>query len=879
MNTTSKSPAKPADLSQLDALTGGAFTAPTSGERATRLREWLATEPSYDAVADVLRELSHRDKGAAKPVKEKLDELKRAKAQEAIAEEWAAKAQALLAQPRLNLADAMAWQRDAAKVGAPLSKEPLSGLKQALAERMKALEDLQHRVQVEREAAVLLAQRIEVLSTKPWREAQTSLDGLRADVAQWQQQADQLATESAWDSLDPKYPAQLDASRAQLALVWDAFDAALALAVAAADDAQAPLPAVPVWADELRVARGEPLAPAPVVDAAALTAHKEQAAKVVGAALDVLLKEVADGHTKAIPKAAAELRNSLKEHARYIESELDAKVHAALAQAGELEGWQRWRADQLREELVAKAVALTEAPEGQQMGGRKMKDALRTLREQWKATDQGGVPNHALWKKFDEACNNAYKVVEAWLGKIKEQNETHKAQRRVLMDEVKAWTLANADNTEWKTQLRELHAFAERWRQCGHLSEKAFAELQPQWKAVMNEAHARLEVAQAESLARRQALIAEAEALGAAPTLRIDAVKALQQRWQQEAHGVPLERKQEQKLWEAFRKPIDQAFERKTAEREKTASAVSEHDKRVLDAAKAVQAANASGDVQQIRAAVQALQDAVRGQAQAQAAAAEAASQAADATVPAEAAAADVQAEPGTEAAVPSTAAPAAPAPAAPKKLVAMRGDDRPGMKKDEPVVAGRFGAKPGERRDGRDSRGPRDDREGRGRFGDRPGFEPRGPRLGDAAFRAQRDALEQAEHALKKLAAQAHGEVLTQLLAAWEKRDAALLPTAQALGGKGANSGRSLWAQAIAKAPQAADATSLLRLEMAAEVPTPAEQQAERRMLQLQLLQRRKDPAPAETWAQDVAQVLGQTYDAAAARRLQGVLKVLLRR
>ncbi len=869
MNTTSKSPAKPADLSQLDALTGGAFTAPTSGERAARLREWLATEPSYDDMNDVFRELSHRDKGAAKALKEKLDDLKRAKAQEAIAEEWAAKAQTLLAQPKLNLADAMAWQRDAAKAGAPLSREPLSGLKQALAERMKALEDLQHRVQVEREAAVLLAQRIEVLSTKPWREAQASLDGLRADVAQWQQQAAQLVGEAAWDSLDPKYPAQLDASRAQLALVWEAFDAALALAVAAAEDAQAPLPAVPVWADELRVARGEPLAPPPAVDMAALTAHKEQAAKVVGAALEVLQKEVAEGHSKAVPKAATELRNSLKEHARYIEPELDAKVHAALAQAGELEGWQRWRADQLREELVAKAVALTEAPEGQQMGGRKMKDTLRTLREQWKATDQGGVPNHALWKKFDEACNNAYKVVEAWLGKIKEQNEAHKAQRRVLMDEVQAWTQANADNTEWKNQLRELHAFAERWRQCGHLSEKAFAELQPQWKAVMNEAHARLEAAQAESLARRQALIAEAEALGTAPMLRIDAVKALQQRWQQEAHSVPLERKQEQKLWEAFRKPIDQAFERKTAEREKTAAAVSEHDKRVLDAAKALQAANASGDAQQIRAAAQALQDAVRGQAQANAAAAAAAAPAAEVG--------ETHAEPA-----PAEAAPAPAAAAAPKKLVAMRGDDRPGMKKTEPVVASRFGAKPGERRDGRDNpRGPREDREGRGRFGDRPGFEPRGPRLGDAAFRAQRDALEQAEQSLKKLAAQAHGEVLTQLLTAWEKRDPATLPTAQALGGKGAVAGRSLWAQAIGKVPQAAEqaATSLLRLEMAAEVPTPAEQQNERRMLQLQLLQRRKDPAPAETWTQDVAQVLAQPYDAAAARRLQGVLKVLLRR
>jgi ATP-dependent RNA helicase SUPV3L1/SUV3 len=37
------------------------------------------------------------------------------------------KAEALLGAARLNLADAMAWQRDAAKAGAPLSREPLAG--------------------------------------------------------------------------------------------------------------------------------------------------------------------------------------------------------------------------------------------------------------------------------------------------------------------------------------------------------------------------------------------------------------------------------------------------------------------------------------------------------------------------------------------------------------------------------------------------------------------------------------------------------------------------------------------------------------------------------------------------------------------------------
>ena len=53
------------------------------------------------------------------------------------------------------------------------------------------------------------------------------------------------------------------------------------------------------------------------------------------------------------------------------------------------------------------------------MGGRKMQESLRQLREQWKQTDQGGMPNHALWKRFDAACNEAYKVVQEWLDKLK----------------------------------------------------------------------------------------------------------------------------------------------------------------------------------------------------------------------------------------------------------------------------------------------------------------------------------------------------------------------------------------------------------------------------------------------------------------------------
>jgi ATP-dependent RNA helicase SUPV3L1/SUV3 len=719
--------------------------------------------------------------------------------------------------------------------------------------------------------------------------------------------------------------------------------------VAASEDPAAPLPAVPVWADELRAARGisspttslvadkSARPPKVKLDPAVLADLRSKSTAAVQEALTKLETEVAEGHGKSTPKAAADLRNALKENIRHIDSALEAVCHAALTAAGELEGWQRWRADQIREDLVEKAEKLVAKP----MGGRKQQEALRAMREQWKTSDQGGTPNHALWKRFDDACNESHKVVEAWLEKTKEQTEATKAQRRVLIDEVLAWAEANKTNTDWKHHIRSLNGFVSKWREAGHLSEKTFAEIQPVWKAAMDAADAPLTTARNDSLARRRAMIEEAQTLGAEPQLRIDAVKAVQQRWQHEAQQVPIERKQEQKLWDAFRKPIDDAFQRKTAEREKAAGALGEFDRMVVEASKAVAAATASGDAQQIHAAAKALEAVVRGQvpvaapvvavapavvaAPAETAvaadAAEPVTSAADATPASAEADANSEVAEITEGSIESavavaedtTAAESSPeveveveaeadaepaaAPVvvkvAPKPVVAMRGDDRPGMRKAEPAAAGR-GGKFGDRKDpragGKDARPRtgtdnkfephREERGGRGdRFSERPAFEERGPRLGDAAFRAQREAFETANSALKKLAEQAHGEVLTHLISAWEKRDPEQLPSGQELGKQVPAAVRTRWAQALT-APAAGDsAEALLRMEIATELPTPAEHISARRMLQLQLLTRRNAPAPHETWAEDMAKVFASPYDAAQTRRVQNVLKALLKR
>ena len=898
---TSKTPETPAvapatakahDAHPLDQLTGGAFSAHTSSERTARIRDWLAGNPTADQMQAVFKELSGKDKGAAKLLREKLDEIKRSRGQESISQEWAERGQALLAIAKLNIADAMAWQRDAAKAGAPLSREPLLTLKGQLSDRVKGIEDLQHRVQVQREAAVLLAQRIEVLSTKSWRDAQGAAQALQADVDHWQAQAAALMMDTNWPSVEARFPPLLETSRAQLLVVCDAFREALAQATAAAADAAAPLPPVPVWADELRAARGVPAEAVskpqkPKIDPE-IRAH---ATKTVQEVLSKLELEIAEGHGKASAGAAAALRNALKDHGRLIDDKLENLAHAALAAAGELEGWQRWRADQLREALVAKAEGLLKRPEGQGIGGRKMQELLRALREEWKQTDQGGVPNHGLWKRFDEACNDAHKVVEAWLDKMKAEAVEHRAQRLAMIDEVKQWAAANttALDEDWKGFARLLHQFGDRWREAGHIGEKAFAELQPLWKAAMAAASAPLEALQAQSLTSRQAMIEDARELGAAPMLRIDAVRALQQRWQAEAQRVPMDRRQEQKLWDAFRKPIDEAFNRKTQERERSEAALGERDRVVLDAARALDAANAGGDAQAIRSAMSTLDAALRGQAQAQAAV-----QALAVPVP-EVAAQATSAEPSADGDVEAPAEPqpeAAEKPAAKplvKPVVAVRGDDRPGMKKTEPVMPGR-GGKFGDRKDGPrfgnsdGPRGPRDDRMG-SRGPDRrppheapPGAWQDAPRLGDTAFRAQRDALDRAQLALRKLAAHAHGEALTQLLAAWEQRSVAQLPSAQELGARVNAATRNAWVQALGQPPLADAQQALLRLEMAAELPTPAEHLDARRAMQLHLLTRRNDAPPSQTWGQDVGRALSAAFDAGSARRLQQVLKIMLR-
>ena len=153
---------------------------------------------------------------------------------------------------------------------------------------------------------------------------------LRADVAHWQQQAAEIAADANWNSLDAKFAPQLEASKAQLLVVSDAFHQALAQAVGRGRGCRCAAAARAgvgrrdcAW----RVA-ARPRRRPPRLRQAARALQARRSTRKSGPrrrppsrrALAKLEQETAEGHGKASAGAAAALRAVLKEHGKLVDA-------------------------------------------------------------------------------------------------------------------------------------------------------------------------------------------------------------------------------------------------------------------------------------------------------------------------------------------------------------------------------------------------------------------------------------------------------------------------------------------------------------------------------------------------------------------------------
>jgi len=274
-----------------------------------------------------------------------------------------------------------------------------------------------------------------------------------------------------------------------------------------------------------------------------------------------------------------------------------ARLAAARLELGRLQGWARWGGNVSRAELLK---TVQELP-GRALPPPELAKQVGALRACWKALDvSAGVAPQDLWRQFDAACTLAYAPAAEYFGKLAEQRREALAQAEALLAQVQHYArdferdleqqaagcgaeassaadaealaeatshatpeigMAAAGSTiDWKQVAAFCSRLQQAWLRLGQIERKEKKRLEREFEAALQRLWQPLAQQQAAAIAQREQLIAAVLALEPAARDMPEALRTLQQRWQQMAQAVPLERRQEQQLWQRFRGACDQVF-------------------------------------------------------------------------------------------------------------------------------------------------------------------------------------------------------------------------------------------------------------------------------------------------------------------------------
>jgi DNA repair protein SbcC/Rad50 len=334
--------------------------------------------------------------------------------------------------------------------------------------------------------------------------------------------------------------------RALPALSGDAatpFEQRLAQLLAAADAAQRP-----------------PAPSKPAKDAAPVD-RKPFDDKQFGEVLGQLEQALQDGSLQTAAEADRVLRSFDSQAAR-IAAAPAARLSAARAELHRLQAWARWGGNISREELLKAAQALPASD----LPAPELAKRIGSLRARWKSLDVSAGPAHRdIWERFDAACSAAYAPAAAYF----EQRALERANTlqvgRQLIEEVRslAGSLDSREGAaapDWKAIAQSCQRMQQAWRQLGPIDRKEKKALDRDFDAAMQLLNEPLAAERRAEVTRREQLIDEVESIDMQQRNATDAVRAVQERWQLQSRTLPLERRDEQALWQRFRAACDAAF-------------------------------------------------------------------------------------------------------------------------------------------------------------------------------------------------------------------------------------------------------------------------------------------------------------------------------
>jgi hypothetical protein len=236
----------------------------------------------------------------------------------------------------------------------------------------------------------------------------------------------------------------------------------------------------------------------------------------------------------------------------------------------EMRNWQHWSNNQHRDELIENLEALP----GSGQHPDAITAALKAARAEWQRLEKlevlpGDRKRFAAppgqWRRFQEACKNAFETAKPYFEKRSEvQNDNLEQLDKFI---AMGMALAADDSADSKKLTSTMRSARLAIRRLDDLPPKTRGRSAARLRELMDAISKRLDERFERIELTKRRLVTEARALAHEKDLKtaIDKAKALQAEWQKAGSG---RRKIEQKLWEEFREPIDPLFEQVKGERD-----------------------------------------------------------------------------------------------------------------------------------------------------------------------------------------------------------------------------------------------------------------------------------------------------------------------
>ena len=254
------------------------------------------------------------------------------------------------------------------------------------------------------------------------------------------------------------------------------------------------------------------------------------------------------------------LKDAREKGMRLTPAQSDRLAHLR-AELKRLSDWARWGGNVSREELIKTVEALPT----QNLAMSELAKKVGSMRDRWKALDSlSGAAPKSLWERFDAACTTAYAPAAAHFRHLADERHANAARGQALVEEAQAEIARLREGSvEWKHVAGTVQRLRLAWSHLGAIDRKEKKRLDALFADALNVLQGPLEEQRKAEMAEREAIIEEAAAIDPHDRHAIDTMRALQQRWQEHARALPLERKSEQALWQRFRAVCDDVFQRR----------------------------------------------------------------------------------------------------------------------------------------------------------------------------------------------------------------------------------------------------------------------------------------------------------------------------